>query len=474
MKNDKLCLHNILNSSVTVVGLGISNLPLIRFLLERGVKSITARDRQKKEALSADVLALEGEGVTLICGDGYLDGIDEQVIFRSPGIRPDIPQFIEAVARGALLTSEMELFIATCPATVLAVTGSDGKTTTTTLTYKILSEMAEKTNAFRVFVGGNIGTPLLPRVFEMTDRDFAVIELSSFQLQEIRYTPTRAVITNITPNHLNWHKDYGEYINAKRYIIGKDTHAVLNAKNEETARIADTLAVKTVFSAYLSGAEMAERYPDCERIFLDGGYIVSEKGNERRNILAQSDIRLIGMHNVENYMAAYAITEPYADEEAVARVARGFTGVEHRLEPVRVYRGVQYYNSSIDSSPMRTSTTLSMMKNKNNVVICGGAAKGLTFELLAESLCERARAVVLTGATASDIEKTLLECSAYKASGLEIYKNPDFRSAVELARDVAKKGDTVLLSPACTSFDAFRNFEERGNIFKEIVNGFTD
>ncbi len=476
MKNEKLSLQNIISSSITVVGIGKSNIPLLSFLLDNGAKRLTARDKKSREQLSShiDIEKFESLGVRFILGNDYLENIDEEVIFRAPGIRPDEEHFATAVARGALLTSEMELFFALCPATILAITGSDGKTTTTTLTYKILEETAKRKDGIRVFVGGNIGAPILPRVEEMRECDFAVVELSSFQLQEMRYTPNRAIITNITPNHLNWHKDYKEYIDAKKYIIGKDTHVTLNAKNEETAKIAETVENKTVFSAYLSKDEIEKKFPSCEKVFLDNGYIVSEKDGKERKILAVSDIKLIGTHNIENFMAAYAITSLYADTCDIKKVATEFGGVEHRIEFIREYKGVKYYNSSIDSSPMRTSTTLSTIKDENNVVICGGAAKGLTFELLADVLCRKARAVVLTGATADEIEKTLLAHKDFASSGLEIYKNPIFKAAAECARDIARAGDRVILSPACTSFDAFENFEQRGNVFKDIVNGFAD
>ncbi len=472
-ENAKLCLHNIVSSRITVVGLGISNLPLLRFLLQSGATEITARDKKDKSELDCEILALENDGVRLICGDAYLEDIDEEVIFRSPGVRPDIPQFLTAIERGALVTSEMELFFSLCPATTIAVTGSDGKTTTTTLSYELLSSQAKKCGKFNVFVGGNIGAPLLPHVHEMKEGDFAVIELSSFQLQQLRYTPDRAIITNITPNHLNWHKDYEEYIEAKTHIIGEDTHVTLNAYNEQTAKIADKTGRKTVFSAHMTRNEMHARFGDCDKLYIDGADIIFERDGVCTPVLALSDIRLIGLHNAENYMAAISAVSPFIDLDVITGVAREFRGVEHRLEFVREFKGVKYYNSSIDSSPMRTSTTLSML-GEGNIVICGGAAKGLTFELLAEALCRRARAVVLTGATALDIERAIHECRLFADSGLKIYKNGDFRGAVETACDIAHEGDTVVLSPACTSFDAFRNFEQRGNVFKDIVNGFAE
>ena len=469
----RLCLEDIISSKITVVGLGISNLPLVRFLLDCGATHVSARDKCERSALSPEALSLEGEGVSLILGEGYLDDITEDIIFRSPGVRPDLPELARAEEGGALLTSEMELFFALCPATVIAITGSDGKTTTTTLTHKMLSEQAKRDGTFRAFLGGNIGFPILPFVREMKEEDFAVVEMSSFQLQKIRYTPKRAIITNITPNHLNWHKGYREYIEAKTHILGQDTHAILNAQNEETAAIADKLQKKTVFSAHMEKEEMQRRFPDCDKLFLDGEDVIFSHGGVNEKIFELSDVKLVGLHNVENYMAAFAACEPFIDKDIVKNIAREFSGVEHRLEFIREYKGARYYNSSIDSSPMRTATTLSMLRGKS-IVICGGAAKGLTFELLAEALCKHAKAVVLTGATALDIEKAILDCEEFPTSELKIYKDSDFTKAALLAHDIASEGDTVVLSPACTSFDAFKNFEQRGKLFKDIVNSFAE
>ncbi len=473
MKIEYMSLDDIISSTMTVVGLGISNIPLIEFLLKSGAKSISARDKQKKEDLPNEILSLEKRGVSLICGENYLEGIDEKVIFRSPGIRPDIKEFETAKENGSFVTSEMELFLSLCPATVLAVTGSDGKTTTTTLSHKIMEKMAKRKKTFSAYVGGNIGNPLLPLVHEMKKEDFAILELSSFQLQNINFTPHRAVITNITPNHLNWHKDYSEYIDAKKKIIGKNTVAVLNAQNEETAKIADTLSDKIVFSAKMSEDEIRAKFPNSKRVYEKGGYIVYYDGNTEFPILKTEDIKIPGLHNVENYMAAFALTLPYADFDIVRELARDFSGVEHRLEFVRSYKGVKYYNSSIDSSPVRTAAALSALKEKP-IVICGGASKGITFELLAEALCDRAKAVILTGHTADEIENALKKCEKLASSELKIIKQQGFENAVIRAKEEAKAGDTVLLSPACTSFDAFKNFNERGTVFKSIVNSFED
>ena len=473
MKNGYMNFKEMLSLPITVVGLGISNIPLIKFLLSSGASSVTARDKQERSKLSDEILSLERCGVKLICGEEYLKNIDEKIIFRSPGIRPDISEFAAAVKNGAFITSEMELFFSLCPAKILAVTGSDGKTTTTTLTYELLKRQSEVSGDFKVYVGGNIGTPLLPLVNEMTEKDFAVLELSSFQLQDMRFSPERAVITNITPNHLNWHKSYYEYIRAKKHILGKSTHAVLNANNEECAQIAKGIINKTVFSAKMTEEKMRAEFPNTAKLYKKGDYIIYWDKEKEVPVLRASEIKIPGIHNEENYMAAVALTAPFIDMNIVKEVARSFNGVEHRLEFVRELNGVKYYNSSIDSSPTRTAAALSALKEKP-VIICGGAAKGIPFDSLAVTLCEKAKAVVLTGQTACDIEKALNSYAKFKESGLTLIKSEGFEDAVLKAKAYAKEGDTVLLSPACTSFDAFKNFEERGKTFKNIVNGFKD
>jgi len=464
----KLCREK----GATVVGLGVSNLPLIDFLLKQGI-FVTARDQKTRDALGKTAEDLERRGVRLILGEHYLDAIDEGVIFRSPGLRPDLPAFREAVARGAILSSEIELFLDLTPANVIAVTGSDGKTTTTTLTGQMLDAACKRRGQGRVFVGGNIGTPPIGHVEEMHADDFAVLELSSFQLQTMRQSPVRAAVTNITPNHLNWHVDMAEYIAAKSNI---HTHPenrllVVNAENEITraAGIAHRGAVTWFSSTRSDVRDFADLMRAGDRaVYLSGGEVVLFDGDAVRPILQASEILLPGRHNLENYMTAIALTDGLVSAEDVRLVATSFRGVPHRLEWVRTVEGVCYYNSSIDSSPTRTAAALSALSGKP-IVICGGYDKKIPFEPLAEALVAHASAVVLTGATAEKIHETL---SARGDATMQIYREPDFEKAVCRARAVAKAGDTVLLSPACASFDVFKNFEERGNTFRRIVESF--
>lgn len=437
--------------SAEVLGLGVSNLPLIDFLLDCGM-TVRARDRKTEEQLGETAGLLKKKGVSLVLGEGYLENIDADVVFRSPGIRPDLKQILEATGRGARLSSEMELFFELCPARTVAVTGSDGKTTTTTLISLLLRE-----EGYKVFVGGNIGTPLLPFVSEMTDKDFAVLELSSFQLMTMRRSAEIAAVTNLSPNHLDWHRDMEEYIQAKTNIFshGENRILVLNADNPLSRAL--ILPQRSELRFFSSEREpkggMWEKEGD---IYFDG-----------RLLLKDREILLPGKHNRQNFMTAYSAVRDFVREETLRKVAKTFGGVEHRLEFVRKYRGVRIYNSSIDSSPSRTAAALSCFKEKT-VVICGGYDKHIPFAPLAEALCAHAKKVVLTGATAKAIGQAIRDCSAdWKP---EILYEPVFERAVAAAVGVCQEGDVLLLSPGCASFDAFPNFMVRGNVFKKLIN----
>ena len=458
-----------------VLGIGISNLPLIDLLIDNGA-IVTARDKKDREALGEICDKLEKNGVRLVLGERYLDGIDGEVIFRSPGIRPDAGSIGEAVSAGALLCSEMELFLALTRARVIAITGSDGKTTTTTLTHLFLEKQLSRNGSGVAYVGGNIGTPLLSRCEKMTEGDFAVLELSSFQLMTVNDPPSRSAITNVTPNHLNWHVDMEEYTEAKKRIISDGGLLVLNADNEITAAIAREHKGETVlFSSRKSSfAQIVGEVTDKKvtALFLRDGAIIRSDGMGEERLLEISDVKLPGVHNLENYMTAIGLTLGLVDISVYTEVARSFGGVAHRLELVRELGGVRYYNSSIDSSPTRTAAALSALEGKK-VVICGGYDKNIPFEPLAEALCaSEVVAVVLTGATAEKIKKAILAYEGYNSDKMKIVEAADFEGAAVAARAEAKDGECVLLSPACAGFDAFKNFEERGDRFKEIVRGW--
>ncbi|MCR4693296.1 MAG: UDP-N-acetylmuramoyl-L-alanine--D-glutamate ligase [Firmicutes bacterium] len=439
---------SVKGKKISVIGIGISNRPLIKYLKEAGAV-VTAYDKRTKEELGEVFKEMSELGVEMVLGDNYLDKLEGEIIFKTPGLRFDNPALLKARAQGSIVTSEMEVFFDVCPAKIIAVTGSDGKTTTTTLIYKILEK-----SGYKVWLGGNIGKPLLCDAENMTSSDIAILELSSFQLHTMRKSPHIAVITNITPNHLDMHKDYKEYIDAKKNIMlyqTKEDRLIVNASNEETQKIG-----KEAKGALLDFSSKKDAYVTLsEGVILRGG----------KPVLKISDIKIPGMHNVENYMAAIAAVEGLAKDEAILEVAKTFGGVEHRIELVRVLDGVSYYNSSIDSSPNRTINTLKVFKNKV-ILIAGGKDKGIPYDDLGKPLAEKVKILILIGKTADKIEAALKN----HENNVKIIRCKTYEEVVNTAHSLAKDGDTVILSPASTSFDMFKNFEERGNLFKELVN----
>ena len=449
-------LKGLQDQTVAVIGIGVSNQPLIQLLLSRNI-SVTACDKKSREALGPLAEELEKGGCRLRLGEDYLQGLDQDVIFRTPGMRPDLPELTAAVERGSLLTSEMEVFFEVCPCTKIAVTGSDGKTTTTTIIAELL-RAAGKT----VHLGGNIGHPLLAETGGMEPEDIAVLELSSFQLMTMTHSPHIAVVTNLAPNHLDVHRDFAEYISAKENIF---THqkaediAVFNADNDVTLEESGRVPGR---------ARLFSRQRELEDgVFLRDSAIVCRRGGVEREVLRLSGIKLPGVHNVENYMAAIAAVDGLVPDEIIRKFAAEFGGVEHRIELVRELNGVRYYNDSIASSPSRTIARLRSFDQKI-ILIAGGKDKGIPYDALGPEVNEHVKLLILCGATAEVIRRAVERAENY--SELEIAEVSDYQEAVSLAQSRAKEGDVVMLSPASTSFDRFANFMERGRVFKEIVN----
>ncbi len=442
--------NGLKNKNVTVIGIGISNRPLIEYLVRIGA-NVTACDRRTAEDLGAVYDEMCALGVKLSLGDDYLADLRGDVIFKTPGMRYDVAELVAARERGSIVTSEMEAFFEVCPAHIIAVTGSDGKTTTTTLIHKMLTAAG-----YTAWLGGNIGNPLLADTYKMKPDDMVVLELSSFQLHTMKKSPERAVITNISPNHLDMHKDYAEYIDAKKNIMryqSADNLLVVNADNDVTRAIGGESAAKTLYFSRQSKAD----------IYLDANFI--KRGGE--DILDIRDIKIPGMHNVENYMAAIGVVGDMVGKDVIVEIAKTFGGVEHRIELVRELDGVRFYNSSIDSSPNRTINTLRVF-NEPVVMIAGGKDKGIPYDEIGAPIVERVKSLILIGKTADKIETAVKAADA--AGKVKIIRAETYPEAVNAAREEASAGDVVLLSPASTSFDMFRNFEERGNLFKEIVN----
>jgi len=463
----------IKNKKVALVGLGISNTPLIDFLL-RGGALVSAHDKKTEAEFDSDFISsLKDKNIKLFLGKDYLNNFDEDIIIKAPGIRRDAGALPLAVERGAVLTSEMELFFKISGCEKLAITGSDGKTTTTTLTYLMMCEHYKDTGR-TVYVGGNIGKPLLSQVEEIKDSDIAVLELSSFQLHAMEIAPDAAVITNISPNHLDWHTDYNEYIDSKRRIFSfmESGIIVLNYINDITRTLADDASADVEVRFFTSGniEEIPEKYTAVYK--KDGKIFVRDaKLGESVFIMNESDIVVPGKHNIENYMTAIALLYGRVDNTVFGKIATSFGGVEHRIEFVRELDGVKYYNSSIDSSPSRTMAALNSF-DKKVIAIMGGYDKNIPYDVMGDCVCTHTRAVVLTGATAEKIKSAIENSKEAKSALPDIYVIDNFEKAVNKAREIAKEGEAVILTPASASFDKFKNFEVRGNFFKDIVNKF--
>ena len=455
-------VDSLRNKTVAVLGIGVSNTPLVRLLLDHGIR-VTACDKRTREELGALADELEGAGCALRLGPDYLEGLHEDVIFRTPGLRPDTPQIAAAVANGSVLTSEMEAFFQVCPCPIIAVTGSDGKTTTTTIIAELL-----KAAGNTVWLGGNIGHPLLCDAEGMQPHDYAVLELSSFQLMTMDRSPHIAVVTNLAPNHLDIHRDMAEYVAAKENIFRHQTSgdiAVFNADNAITAEQSTRAAGRS--------RRFSRQSPLSDGVFLRGDDIVCRGPEGERVIMQASDIRIPGVHNVENYMAAIAAVDGLVPDAVIRDFARSFGGVEHRIELVRTLHGVRYYNDSIASSPSRTIAGLRSFPGKV-ILIAGGYDKHIPFDVLGPEVTAHVKLLVLCGATAGKIRAAVEAAPDYRPGHPEIIEVTPFRAAVEAARDRAVPGDVVTLSPACAAFDQFKNFAERGKVFKEIVRSWPE
>ena len=447
-------IDSVRDRSIAVIGIGVSNLPLLRLLCANGC-SVTACDRRSMEQLGETGRELEALGCGLRLGEDYLENLREDLIFRTPGLMPFDPHLVAARERGSVVTSEMEVFLSLCPCRILAVTGSDGKTTTTT----IISELL-KAEGHTVHLGGNIGKPLLTELPEMKPEDFAVVELSSFQLHSMTCRPHVALITNLTPNHLDKHLDFQDYMSAKANIFLHQKPEDRLILNYDDPHMPCYRALARSEISYFSDRNEVPRGCVCR----EGKLFYADRPEE---ILVSADeIRLPGEHNLLNYLAAFETARGFVSPETCRRVAETFNGVPHRLERVRERRGVVWINDAIASSPARTIAGLRAMKTKP-VVIAGGYDKHIPFEELGDRLNELARYVLLSGDTAEKIRDAILKSEKY--AGLPVEMLPDLRSAVRRADEVSVDGDVVMMSPACASFDQFRNFEEKGERFKEYV-----
>mgnify|MGYP003461013949 CR=1 FL=1 len=452
---------NLSSKKIAMCGIGISNTPLILDFLSKGAR-VYACDKRSREQIGELADRNEAAGAELRLGDDYLNNLEVDIIFRTPGMSFYLPEITAARKKGIAVTSEMEVFFDLCPATIFAVTGSDGKTTTTTLIAEML-----KAQGKTVHVGGNIGKPLLPEIDNIKPEDFVVVELSSFQLISMRKSPDVAVVTNVAPNHLDVHKDMDEYVQAKKNVIlhqNAFSRTILNYDNEITAGFKDDVRGQSL------GFSM-ER-PVKNGAWLDGNGMLhmSYRGIDAP-IMHRDEIALLGDHNVANYLTAIAAVWGYVGAEEIRKVAKEFTVVEHRIEFVRELDGVKYYNDSIATSPTRTIAGLKAF-NQKVILLAGGYDKHIPFEPMAPIVNEKVKLLILCGPTAEKIEKAVKTDPTYNPENIEIINTANLEEAINTAKEKAVDGDIVTLSPACASFDAFPNFAARGNFFKEKVMEF--
>ena len=456
--NDKILKFKdeIKGKKVSVIGMGVSNIPAIKYLHGLGANII---GRDKKEKIPEELKDLDN--IEFVLGDNYLSNLKESdYIFRSPGVKPSTPEIVDAVKNGVILTSEIETLIHLTDATVIAITGSDGKTTSTTLTSLFLKEAGKK-----VYVGGNIGTPLLDKVEEITKEDYVVLELSSFQLMTMKEKIDRAAITNVSPNHLDYHKDYEEYIDAKANVFKCQDESgilVLNADNEFTSRYEKQAKGKIrKFSL--------EKEVECG-VYYSNGEIISKVNDKAEKIIDAKDIKIVGMHNVANVCTAASLVIDICGKDAIKKVAMSFGGVEHRIEFVRELDGVKYYNDSIASSPTRTAAGLKAFKQKI-VLIAGGYDKHIPYDVMGPYLMDKVKLMILVGTTSPKIKEAAQKEATKRGTDLmPIIEFNNLKDAVKYAKEHTETGDIVAMSPASASFDLYDNFMIRGEYFKKLVN----
>ena len=458
MTKARAFFDDICGKRVAICGIGNNNVPVVMQFLDAGAK-VTACDRRTEQELGETAIKLRQAGADLRLGDHYLENLDFDLVLRTPGMKPYLPQFEEARAKGITVTSEMELFFDLCEAPIYAVTGSDGKTTTTTIVAGLLDAAGIKT-----FVGGNIGRALLPYVHDITANDAAVVELSSFQLTNMTQSPHVAVVTNVAPNHLDWHTDMQEYIDAKRNLIAhqsENNRAVLNLDNTTTVEFVDDCQAPVW--------QFSRKEKVARGCWLDeNNNIVVSENDVDTIVMNADDIRIPGVHNIENYMAAICAVWGTTPPKSIRGFARAFGGVAHRCELVRTRHDVRWYNDSIGSSPSRTIAGLKAFTQKV-ILIAGGYDKHIPYDPLGPVAADTVKYAILLGATAPAIEIAIRNCS-----DLPIARVSGMEEAVKVAAEIASEGDIVFMSPASASFDMYKNFEERGNHFRDLVLALPD
>ena len=459
-KNEKLEeFNNFLDGKqVAIIGMGVSNIPLLDYFYDKNAKVTVFSTNALSDEIMAKINKYRYEVELGEDNLSRLKGFD--IIFRSPSALPTKHEFQSAVKKGAILTSEIEMVLKLAPCKMIGVTGTEGKTTTTSLIYEICKKVG-----YNCFLGGNIGKPIFTKINQMKPEDIVILELSSFQLMGMTVSPNIAVVTNIFPDHLNVHKSYEEYQDAKKSIFRNQTEegiVILNKDNEITEKFADEVKGKTIFFSSTKKLKNGYVYD------REDGFIKKCTDGKCEKILNKNDIKLRGIHNYENICAALAATETVASKEAQIEAVKNFKGVEHRLEFVREIDGVKYYNDSIGTSPASTIAGLNAF-DENIILLAGGSDKGLDYKEIGEVIAKKVGTLILTGPTAQKIEKATKQALS-EEKNIKIIHTNNLEESVKVAKEKARSGDIVLLSPASASFDAFKNFEERGNYFKTLVN----
>ena len=464
-KNHKLenFEQKLKNKKVAVIGLGVSNIPLIDYLKEKKA-NVTVFDDREQEKIDENILQkVEEYKFKYFFGKGNLENLKGfDLIFRSPSCLPTKNELVAEKERGAIITTEIEQLMKMAPCKIIGITGSDGKTTTTTLTYEII-----KNAGYNVHLGGNIGIPLFTKLNEIMPKDVIVLELSSFQLMEMEVSPEIAAITNITPNHLNIHKDYEEYIYSKKNIFfnqNENGTLVINADNELTKDCKNEANGKIIM--FSSTQKLQNGY------IVEDGIIKKCEDGIRRHILNTTDLKLKGIHNFQNICTALALTETLVDIDNAVETIKNFSGVHHRLELVRIVNGVEWYNDSASTSPTRGISALNSFNDKEIILIAGGADKNLDYTPIGKPIVDKVTSLILIGQTATKIYDAVKNELEAQNKQLDIHMCETFQESLNLAKRIAKSGQVVLFSPASTSFDMFRDMYDRGDKFKEAVNNF--
>lgn len=449
--------------NILILGAARQGQALARYLAGAGAQ-VTVNDKQAVEKIGSSVQALESLGIKFVLGSHPLSLLDKaEIVCLSGGIPLNLPIVQSAVERGLMLTNDSQIFMEEVKAPVIGITGSAGKTTTTTLVGRIAEKSVQAPN--KAWVGGNIGLPLVEYLDEIKKEDTVILELSSFQLEQMTLSPQVAAVLNITPNHLDRHGTMEAYAAAKARILEfqhRDEWAILSREDKGSSALAPMVKSRLASFGW-------EHSPQLENgAYVEDGFVCLKWNSVQTKVMDVKDVALRGTHNLLNVLAAVTICAAAGmTPEAMREGIRGFGGVEHRLEIVRQWQGITWVNDSIATAPERASAALDSF-NEPIILLLGGRDKDLPWQDLAAKAHRRVSQVILFGEATEKIAAAL--GNPLPGEVLQkVHKATNFANALEIAASAAKAGDVVLLSPGCTSYDAFKDFEERGNYFKNWV-----